>query len=145
MLEIIRDYMLVLLFFIAISFCWWQKGGEKNEFINEKQKRVKVFCLIWMHILKGSIWCFLFDMNAYIEGEHMMLIDILLCMHKFRRSILDSLDKCFVIIKNGEIVEPLFDFDDTKTLLLWFLTKLLSVSKMNLTPKVKVSLRMLKI
>ena len=44
-----------------------------------------------------------------------------------------------------ESVEPLFDFDDTKTLLLWFLTKLLSVSKMNLTPKIKVSLRMLKI
>ena len=66
-------------------------------------------------------------------------------MHKFRENILDSFEKCFVIIKNGEIVEPLFDFDDTKTLLLWFLIKLLSVSKMNLTPKTKVSLRMLKI
>ena len=44
-----------------------------------------------------------------------------------------------------ESVEPLFDFDDTKTLLLWFLIKLLSVSEMNLTPKAKVSLRMLKI
>ena len=54
------------------------------------------------------------NMNAYIEGEHMILIDIFLCMHKFRRSILDSFDKCFVIIKKGEIVEPLFDFDDTK-------------------------------
>ena len=43
------------------------------------------------------------------------------------------------------IVEPLFDFDDTKTLLLWFLIKLLSVSEMNLTPKAKVSLRMQKI
>ena len=58
------------------------------------------------------------NMNTYIEGEHMMLIDIFLCMHKFRGSILDSFDKCFVIIKKGEIVEPLFDFDDTKTLLL---------------------------
>ena len=44
----------------------------------------------------------------------MMLIDIFLCMHKFRGSILDSFDKCFVIVKKGEIVEPLFDFDDTK-------------------------------
>ena len=57
-------------------------------------------------------------MNAYIEGEHIMLIDIFLCMHKFRGIILDSFDKCFVIIKKGEIVEPLFDFDDTKILLL---------------------------
>ena len=38
-------------------------------------------------------------------------------MHKFNGSMLDvyaikiySFDKCFVIIKNGEIVEPLFDF-----------------------------------
>ena len=42
-------------------------------------------------------------------------------------------------------VEPLFDFDDTKTFLLWFLIKLPSVLEMNLTPKAKVSLRMLKI
>ena len=42
-------------------------------------------------------------------------------------------------------IEPLFDFDDTKTLLLWILIKLLSVSEINLTFKVKVSLRMLKI
>ena len=56
-------------------------------------------------------------------------------MHKFRRSILDSFDRCFVIIKNGEIVEPLFDFDDTKTLVLLILIKLLSVSEMNLTPR----------
>ena len=75
----------------------------------------------------------------------MMLIDIFLCMHKFRGSILDSFDKCFVIIKKREIVELLFDFDNTKTLLLWFLIKLLSVSEMNLTLKEKVSLRMLKI
>ena len=85
------------------------------------------------------------NMNAYIEREHMMLINIFLCMHKFRESILDSFDKCFVIIKNGEIVEPLFDFDDTKTLLLWFIIKLLSVSEMNLISKAKVSFRMLKI
>ena len=39
----------------------------------------------------------------------------------------------------------LFDFDDTKTLLLWFLIKLLSVSEMNLTPKAKVSFRMMRI
>ena len=57
-------------------------------------------------------------MNAYIEGEHMILINIFLCMHKFKESILDSFDKCFVIIKKGEIVELLFDFDDIKTLLL---------------------------
>ena len=61
---------------------------------------------------------FILNMNAYIEGEHMMLIDIFLCMHKFIGSILVSFDKCFVIIKKGEIVELLFDFDDTKTLLL---------------------------
>ena len=66
-------------------------------------------------------------------------------MHKFRGSILDSFDRCFVIIKKREIVEPLFDFDDTKTLVLLFLIKLLSVSKMNLTPKAKASLRVLKI
>ena len=42
-------------------------------------------------------------------------------------------------------VEPLFDFDDTKILLLLFLIKLLSVSEMNLTHKAKVSLRILKI
>ena len=129
MLELIGDYKLVLLFFIAISFCWWQKEEEKNEFINEKQKRGDVFCLIWMHLLRGAY-------NAYWYT---------LYMHKFRGSILDSFYKCFVIIKKGEIVEPLFDFDDTKILLLWFLIKLLSVSKMNLTPKAKVSLRMLKI
>ena len=38
MLEIIRDYMLVLLYL----FGWWQKEGEinelKSEFINEKQQ-----------------------------------------------------------------------------------------------------------
>ena len=56
-------------------------------------------------------------------------------MHKFRGSILDSFARCFVIIKKGEIVEPLFDFDDTKTLVLLFLIKLLSVSEMNLTPR----------
>ena len=43
-----------------------------------------------------------------------MLNDIFLCMHKLRMSIFDSFDKCFVIIKKGEIVEPLFDFGDTK-------------------------------
>ena len=37
--------------------------------------------------------------------------------------------------EEGKVVEPLFDFDDTKTLLLWFLIKLLSVSEMNLTPR----------
>ena len=51
----------------------------------------------------------------------------------------------FVIIKKGEIVESLFDFDNTKTLVLLFLIKLLSVSEMNLTPKTKASLRVLKI
>ena len=51
----------------------------------------------------------------------------------------------FVKIHVLSTIEPLFDFDNTKTLLLWFLIKLLSVSKMNLTSKVKVSLRMLKI
>ena len=66
-------------------------------------------------------------------------------MHKFRGRILDSFDRCFIIIKKREIVEPLFDFDDTKTFVLLFLIKLLSVSKMNLTPKTKASLRMLKI
>ena len=65
-------------------------------------------------------------------------------MHKFRGSILDSFDRCFVIIKKGEIVEPLFDFDDTKTLVLLFLIKLLSVSRMNLTPKANPSLKTLK-
>ena len=40
--------------------------------------------------------------------------------------------------------EPLFDFDDTKTLVLLFLIKLLSVSGMNLTPKANPSLRTLK-
>ena len=48
-------------------------------------------------------------------------------MHKFKGNILDSFDKCFVIIKKREIVEPLFDFDDTKTLVLLFLIKLLSI------------------
>ena len=66
-------------------------------------------------------------------------------MHKFRRSILDSFDRCFVIIKKKKIVEPLFDFDDTKTLVLLFLIKLLGVSGMNLTPKSKASFKMLKI
>ena len=33
-----------------------------------------------------------------------------------------------------EVVEPLFDFDDTKTLLLWFLIKLLSVLKNESNP-----------
>ena len=40
--------------------------------------------------------------------------------------------------------ERLFDFDDTKTLVLLFLIKLLSVSGMNLSPKVNPSLRTLK-
>ena len=44
----------------------------------------------------------------------------------------------------GEIDESLFDFDDTETLVLLFLIKLLSVSKMNLTLKVNPSLRTLK-
>ena len=35
----------------------------------------------------------------------------------------------------------MFDFDDTKTLVLLFLIKLLSVSGMNLTPKANPSLR----
>ena len=38
----------------------------------------------------------------------------------------------------------MFDFDDTKTLVLLFLIKLLSVSGMNLTPKANPSLRTLK-
>ena len=65
-------------------------------------------------------------------------------MHKFRGSILDSFDRCFVIIKKWKIDEPLFDFDDTKTLVLLFLIKLLSVSRMNLTPKANLSLRTFK-
>ena len=68
-------------------------------------------------------------MNAYDAYWY------ILYMHKFRGSILDSFERCFVIIKKGEIVEPLFDFDDTKTLVLLFLIQLLSVLGMNLTPK----------
>ena len=68
-------------------------------------------------------------MNAYDAYWY------ILYMHKFRGSILDSFDRCFVIIKKGEIVEPLFDFDDTKTLVLLILIKLLSISEMNLTPR----------
>ena len=41
--------------------------------------------------------------------------------------------------------EPLFDFDDSKTFMLLFLIKLLSVSGMNLTYKANPSLRTLKI
>ena len=41
-------------------------------------------------------------------------------------------------------VEPLFDFDDTKTLVLLFLIKLLSVSRMNLTLNANPSLRTLR-
>ena len=44
----------------------------------------------------------------------------------------------------GEIDESLFDFDDTKTLVLLFLIKLLSVSRMNLTSKANPSLRTLR-
>ena len=66
-------------------------------------------------------------------------------MYKFRRSILDSFDRCFAIIKMEEIIEPLFDFDDRKILVLLFLIKLLIILEMNLTPKVKTSLTMLKI
>ena len=42
-------------------------------------------------------------------------------------------------------VEPLFDFDYTKTLVLLFLIKLLSISEMNLTLKAKTSFKVLKI
>ena len=38
----------------------------------------------------------------------------------------------------------MFDFNDTKTLVLLFLIKLLSISGMNLTPKANFSLRILK-
>ena len=38
----------------------------------------------------------------------------------------------------------MFDFDDTKTLVLLFLIKLLSISGMNLTPKANPSLRTLR-
>ena len=48
------------------------------------------------------------------------------------------------ILKGKTVIEPLFDFDDTKTLVLLFLIKLLSVSGMNLTSKVNPSLRTLK-
>ena len=85
------------------------------------------------------------NVNAYIKEEHIMLIDIFLNMHKFRESILDSFYMCFVIIKNGEIVEPLFDFDDVEILVLIFLIKLFSVSEMTITLKAKTSLRVLKI
>ena len=84
---------------------------------------------IWMHILKGSIWC--------------LLIYFYICISL--GGVLDSFDKCFVIIKKREIVEPLFDFNDIKTLLLWFLIKLFSVSKMNLTLKEKASLNVLQL
>ena len=87
----------------------------------------------------------MFDMNAYIEEEHMMLIDIFYVGISLEGVFSIHLIKCFVIIKKGEIVEPLFDFDDTKTLLLCILIKLFSISEINLTPKVKVPLRMLKI
>ena len=49
-----------------------------------------------------------------------------------------------VQLQKETYVEPLFDFDDTKTLVLLFLIKLLSVSGMNLTPKANPSLRTLK-
>ena len=48
-------------------------------------------------------------------------------------------------LNNGAVVEPLFDFNDTKILVLLFLIKFFSVSKMNLTPKAKTSLWVLKI
>ena len=91
----------------------WIDKREKSEFINEKQKGKS----------------FQVNMNAYDAYWY------ILYMHKFRGSILDSFDRCFVIIKKGEIVEPLFDFDDTKTLVLLILIKLLSVSEINLTPR----------
>ena len=43
------------------------------------------------------------------------------------------------------IIKPLFDFDDTKTFLLWFLIELFSVLEMNLTLKAKASLSVLQI
>ena len=47
-------------------------------------------------------------------------------------------------LKKGLPDEPLFDFDDTKTLVLLFLIKLLSVSEMNLTHNANPSLRTFK-
>ena len=80
-------------------------------------------------------------MNAYIEGEHIMFIDIFcICI---------SLEGVFLIHLIGVLLSSkkrkLFDFDDTKTLVLLFLINLLSVSEMNLTLKAKTSHRVLKI
>ena len=57
-LEYAWIYWSLYAWIVALSFCWCQKEGDTNEL---------------MLILKRS---FLFDMNAYIEGEHIMLIDI---------------------------------------------------------------------
>ena len=57
------------------------------------------------------------NMNAYIEGEHMLLIDIFLCMDKFKGVCLIHLISVLSSSK-GEIVEPFFNFDNPKTLLL---------------------------
>ena len=69
------------------------KGGETNKLIRERHKK---------RIIVDSELTL--NMNAYIEGEYIILIDIFLNMHKFRESILDSFYMCFVIIKNWEIV-----------------------------------------
>ena len=100
-----------------------------------------MLCLNYVSLLMFS---FFVNVKKGKKGEHIMLINIFLNMHKFKGSILDSFDRCFVIIKKGEIDEPLFDFDNTKTLVLLFLIKLLSVSEMNLISKAKVSLKVLK-
>ena len=101
-----------------------------------------MLCLNYVSLLMFS---FFVNVKKGKKGEHIMLINIFLNMHKFKGSILDSFDRCFVIIKNEEIVEPLFDFDDIKTLVLLFLIKLLGILEMNLTPKAKVSFKVLKI
>ena len=57
MFELIANYIHELLFFIVLFFVDVKKG--------ERQ----------MNLSMGR--SFLFDMNAYIEGEHIMLIDII--------------------------------------------------------------------
>ena len=65
-----------------------------------------------------------------------MCLNISYCYH----IIIILLYYCIFVL----FIEPLFDFDDTKTLVLLFLIKLLSVSGMNLISKANPSLRTLK-
>ena len=93
---------------IMFLFCWCQKRGEINELIRERDKKGRIVDIeyeyiywegaywIWMHILRGSIWCLLIYFCVCISLEGVFLIHLISVLSSSKRGRL--LSPCLILM-----------------------------------------------